>query len=258
MSQETQKLLNLSGDIEKLTKQKVVMQEMVEKLAKQHDELVGKRRDASLEYERLMSFIMEETKKHSDLKNSLEKKIIELGNREAKLSDSEVAISEERANLASDKKTYEALNSGAFEKANELSQKERDLAARSKVLEEREEHFASLSKKLSEDAEALQTRLTAEVSEATSEKVLAKLAKEEAEKTVAEHKKKISEVEDRVSKMQEKLDVQQHVFDVEKKVQDEALRKRELELVRKEKDLNDQLLIVKTRLENIELQAARK
>jgi hypothetical protein len=61
-----------------------------------------------------------------------------------------------------------------------------------------------------------------------------------------------------LAEMQEKLDKQKSKFDTEKKAADESFRKRELELVRKEKELADQLLIVKTRLENIEIQAGKK
>jgi len=250
--------LNLTAEIERLSKQKNEIQTNIDKMSKQTEEAYMKRREAVQGYESLKLEAVETEKKLGEMRLELQTKGSSLDAKEKEISIKSERLAEDKKTFSNERKLYSKSFEDFQSKAAELKQRELEVEKKEKELSEKLEDYTLKERHVSETLNISKTELTAEINDAKSEKVSLKQAREEMELAKEAFLNKSKDIDARIASVNKKMEEERKAFLEEKKTLQESNRKKELELVRKEKEIDNNLLVVKTMKENLEIQHAKK
>lgn len=261
LTEDQKKAINIQTEIDRLSKQQGALESSIKTMAAQTEEWYAKRQQAGKEYEdlkldseKLLKSIQAQREEIEQKKRDLvaeEKKVLTL---REKLNEDKAIFSAERGAFRDRTKELEEKEASFLERAKELEAEEKKLTAR------KDDQFAAekmLSEKL-RNADSVKETSSINQNTLQSEITKAKQAQEEAEKAKADYEKRKNLTNGKLAEFQKVLDVEKAAFLKEKSSAEEGLRKRELEIVRREKQIENSEAIVKSKLEEIELQASKK
>ena len=249
----------LTGDIDRLEKQKVVLGATVQKLADQTNDYYLKRQKAAQEAEAVTLEIQAKEKKLSDQLEDLRQKQRDLDKKDLDLTAKRVKLNDDKELFRKERVVYQ-------EREKDLALKEKDLNRRIDGLQKTERELSDREDiVLIRDKELSKERTDLVKKESDFEKDLKNFSAEKSDFVLLEKRLRqeagdaVSAKEAAVALLNEstvKLQNEKKSFEKQKTAQEETFRKRELDLIRKEKDLIDKETEIKTRFENVEIKEA--
>jgi len=251
----------LSGEVKKLNDQEVVLRDQVAKLAAQADEFYEKRRAAAMQFETEMLESKSVLKKAEEARTQTqqERKILDKEKRDVsilreKLNQDKEAFRLEKLSYQATSKLITDQEKSVSLKLRELDDKDRDLG---KLRDE-------LTLQLNETAET-RKKLTDELQDVKRETVELRAKKAEANGQKTEYLKKQEELDSLKSALLEKHETEVSAVrkmkseqEAESLAKEESLRRRELALVRAEKQMDEKKKDLKAREEKLEIERAKK
>lgn len=250
-------VIQLKSDIEQLEKQKKILQADIDAKALQTEEFYKKRQQAAQEAEAIQREIETSRKKITEDKEKLHNAVRDHENKELQLKIATEKLNQLKAEFANERRHYEV-------KQKELTETEKEILVRKESVQKREDSVRDREEELSVREDAFQRQikgvreeLEREINENKSAKVAAKQAAEDAERVQKECLKTKHDLEAQYAEKVKQLESVKENNRIEIDSQKEHLRKRELGIVQREKELDNAKLEYKTKIEDFEIEKAR-
>lgn len=249
----------LSGEIERLTKQEASLKASVDELAGKYNEFFEKRQKAAEQAESLKLEMAEAEKKNMirigefrKIEEKIEDQKKQLSIREDKIRSEKEALSKERSIHINFVKANEDLLEDVKTEQKKLAEKQAKLNEDYELLEAKKIQIDNDWNALKDTEKEIETRIKLiEIKDAD--------LKKQEDALSAERSKMLAKVEE------EKKKSEDYVAGVDKKnletqadfeAQREVLKKRELDIIRREKAIQNQEISLKSREENFEIKEA--
>lgn len=258
MQTEEVSIVQLKADIEKLEAQRDTLKRTIDAYALQTEELYQKRSLVAQECEVLKLGIEDERKKISQERGALEAQKREIQGLETKQKQGLVRLNEDKEQFKKDRVVYHTRLKELEDSEKEIFKTKESLKKREAELAEGVSDLQSREKRFQSEISVLKDELTNAINSAKSAE---SSAKQESEKSNAQYEHYLKTVENAAKSREsekEAFDKKKKEWEADTAARTEAIRKRELALVQKEKDAENLKLEYKAKIEDFEIEQARK
>lgn len=258
LTKEEVGLMQTKSDIETLLKQKTELQRMIDEMAGQTEDYYKKRQEAAGEYERAKLETAKLFKDAKDEKASLEDLRREIQSKELAVKISTEKLNDLKAEFAGERRIYEARLKDLDTKEKEFFVKKQDLDKREESLLTRLDDLDTRERVFNAEIKGKKEELEQQINSLKSAEISAKKEKDEALKAQEQYLKQKQDNETKTAEALEALEKRKANQDAEAEATRQHLRKRELSIVEKEKDVEQLKSELRTKLEDIALEKGRE
>jgi hypothetical protein len=258
---EAQVKVIYKGDIDKLQKQEKVLLESIDRMAKKTEEQYKERQKLSqaMDAERLAvengkQELLVIRKEIADARTALEREKQDLTALHVRLNDAKEIFRQERVAYSDRMLKLEANEKAFYKTSADILQKDKDL---DNLKDELYLKILELDQRL-EDTKKLQEKIASDKNELLSLKLLVDNAKQSSEAQAKENEAVKLSLERLMLDAKDQITKDKESFYEEKRATEESLRKREVEVAKKEKFVDETEASIRQKLDEVVIEEGRR